>query len=170
MRVKEIDIEALAATLPEIRGYMAGFFDGEGHISIARRGWLKTTRDNSTPMRPVYSLVAGAAQNRKAPLLLFYDLFGGTLRIDTRIRAGKFGKQVIYEWTIGGKIQVPLFLRFLRPHLRVKDKQADIAVEFSRLSTDEVTEQVFEEFQAKMKLARANEAELEHIGDQGHAA
>jgi hypothetical protein len=161
MRVKTIDLDRLMDVDPAVRGYMAGFFDGEGHISIARRGNIRTSRVDPTLTRNVYALVAGAAQNTKAPLVLFNDLFGGTFRIDTRDRVGKHGKHVTYEWNINGNLQVPTFLRWLRPHLRVKRVQADIAIEFANANPNDMTEEVFLQFKERMIMARANEAETE---------
>src|SRR4051812_23835482 len=130
MRVKELDLDKLMAVPVSTRAYMAGFFDGEGHISIARRGSVRTSRTDPSKTKVVYALVAGAAQNVKAPLELFHNTFGGTFRIDTRTRADRFSKHVTYEWNIGGNLQVPIFLRWLRPYLLVKATQADIAIEF----------------------------------------
>jgi hypothetical protein len=161
MRVKTIDLDRLMDVDPAVRGYMAGFFDGEGHVSIARRGSIRTSRVDPTLTRVVYALVAGMAQNVKAPLVLFNDLFGGTLRIDTRARVGKLGKHVTYEWNINGNLQVPTFLRWLRPHLRVKATQADIAIEFARSNPNDMTEEVFLQFKERMLTARMNEAEHE---------
>lgn len=157
MRIKTIDLDRLMDVDKAVRGYMAGFFDGEGHISIARRGVVRTSRVDPTLTRVVYALVAGAAQNVKAPLVLFNDLFGGTLRIDTRDHK-KHGKHVTYEWNIGGNLQVPVFLRWLRPYLRVKASQADIAIEFAHANPNDMTEEVFLQFKERMIAARTNEA------------
>jgi hypothetical protein len=162
MRVKEIDIDKLLEYPKEKRAYMAGFFDGEGHISIARRGMIHTSRDHSTPMRHVYALVAGAAQNKQAPLLLFYELFGGTLRIDTRAHKGRHSKQVIYEWNIGGNLQVPTLLKWLRPYLLVKLEQAAIAIEFAASDPNNMSEEMFLQFQKRMTDTRSNDAETEY--------
>ena len=161
MRVKTIDLDRLMDVDPTVRGYMAGFFDGEGHITIARRGSIRTSRVDPTLTRVVYALVVGMAQNVKAPLILFNDLFGGTLRIDTRDRVGRHSKHVTYEWNINGNLQVPVFLRWLRPYLRVKAAQADIAMEFAKSNPNDMTEEVFLQFKERMFAARANEAELE---------
>ena len=162
MLVKEIDIDRLLDYPKEGRAYMAGFFDGEGHVSIAKRGLIHTSRDKSTPMRPIYGLVAGMAQNKKEPLILFHDLFGGTLRIDTRVRAQKHSKQVIYEWNIGGNIQVPRFLKWLRPYLLVKASQVDIALEFVGANPNDMSEDVLQKFKDRMISARSNDAETEY--------
>jgi len=163
MHVKEIDLDRLYEVDPTVRAYMAGFFDGEGHVTIARRGNIKTTRNDSTPRRLVYALVAGVAQNVKAPVLLFHELFGGTFRIDTRKRQHKFGVHVTYEWSINGNLQVPVFLRWLRPYLRVKLSQADIAIDFANSSPNTMTEEVFDLFKERMLQARTNEAALEYM-------
>lgn len=163
MKVNKIDFEKLMDCNKEQHAYMAGFFDGEGHISIARRGAVHTSRNKSTPMRSVWGLVAGIAQNKKAPLVLFYDIFAGTLRIDTRVRVGRFGKQVIYEWTLGGNTAVPVLLKWLRPYLLVKRGQVDIALEFVDAGPNDMTEEVFLEFQQRMRNARSNEAEAEYM-------
>ena len=133
MLIKDINIDRLLGMPVPIKSYMAGFFDGEGHVSIAKRGKMRCSRTDETKTKPVYGLVAGISQNSVEVLKLFSDWFDGTLRLDNRKRSGYTPRATtIWEWNIGGNLQVPVFLRILRPYLIVKAAEVDIALEFAR--------------------------------------
>lgn len=97
--------------------YLAGFFDGEGCISINR---------NSSQH---YGLLLAAAQINPAPLFLLYQRFGGYIvrkqRPTDRYRA-------VHQWRSSGREAADV-LRQLQPYLVVKKEEADIAIEFQEL-------------------------------------
>ena len=89
--------------------YAAGFFDGEGHVSIStasHRGILKI----------------GAGQKNREPLDLLLSLFGGTV----------YGPDPkgMYRWTNVTSDKAMRALKELLPYLRVKREQARIGIEF----------------------------------------
>lgn len=137
MLVKEFDIDKLLAVPETTKAYMAGFFDGEGSVSIASRGDMKCSRTDLTKTKRVFALVVHISQNSKPVLDLFYDLFGGTLRQDNRKRTGYSPRaHVMWEWSINGNKQVPLFLRFIKKYLIVKASEVEIALLFGNTYKD----------------------------------
>ena len=154
MLVKTIDLDRLMAMPVATRAYMAGFFDGEGHVSIAKRGMMRCSRSDSTKTKRVYGLVAGVSQNSVEVLKLFSNWFDGTLRLDNRKRGGYTPRATtIWEWNIGGNLQVPVFLMILRPYLIVKAAEVDVALEFAR-NYKELDEEQINSLVDKLQAAR----------------
>ena len=100
-----------------LAAYLAGFFDGEGSISV---------NVNRKLMR--WSLRLSCHQVNPAPLRLFVEVFGGSIRLTER--AGN--QRAIYEWVAAG-IMGAEALRQMRPYLRVKGEEADVALRFHGL-------------------------------------
>jgi hypothetical protein len=90
--------------------WAAGFFDGEGCVSIVRR----PKRD-----KVYHWLDISAYQNHRAPLEELQCLFGGSVRPE----AGG------WKWRACGPTAGDA-LREMLPYLRVKHTQAEIAVPF----------------------------------------
>lgn len=98
----------------DIDAYFAGFFDGEGHISISndpRRQWS-------------YYVCISASQNDKRPLEMLVKVFGG--KIHAKKRTARYKNQC-YEWKCGGKDAFWALWRML-PWLIVKKEKARAAV------------------------------------------
>jgi hypothetical protein len=97
--------------------YFAGFFDGEGCISIARqkKSWGKKEQPYFHRLR------INIAQKDPAVLKQLHDIVGGTLHCN----------RGIWKWYADDAFAVE-FLTKLRPYLRVKASQADIAIEFTK--------------------------------------
>jgi hypothetical protein len=93
--------------------WAAGFFDGEGCISVSRTGRVQIL----------------ASQTTAAPLIALQTGFGGTVslhdRPDPRHKAQ-------WKWQ-GGSAVARNFLPAIRPYLRVKAAQADLAMELLTL-------------------------------------
>ncbi len=87
--------------------YAAGFFDGEGWVSIASQRY-----------QPV--LMVGAGQKVDAPLRLLSDLWGGAIC---------WGKDGMYRWRISGD-RAAGALREMLEYLTVKQKQAEVGLRF----------------------------------------
>lgn len=105
--------------------YTAGFFDGEGTIMVRDR-IQKGCRN------PHHALVAKLCNTDRPILDWLQAEFGGTVSIhahgtDLRHRLDA------WSWTLGGRLQVVTFLRAIEPHLRVKRKQAQLAIQLSDL-------------------------------------
>lgn len=97
--------------------YLAGFIDGEGSISIGI--------NNGNNGRKRYYLRMSAHQVDRRPLQMLLDSFGGSIRMTERIG----NQRAIYEWVVVSEV-ARLAIEKLRPHLVVKDKQADVGLLF----------------------------------------
>jgi hypothetical protein len=98
--------------------WAAGFFDGEGHIAIHR------TRDTSS-----FSLNLSMAQVDPSPILDFQEILGiGTIGPHRTKQPNHKDAVVWQSW--GAKAGEVLVL--LRPYLRHKATQADVAIAFQK--------------------------------------
>lgn len=89
--------------------WAAGFFDGEGSISVpVMRG-------------RVHFIRLSISQNRLEPLRQLQSWFGGFIN--------PHSSDGIWTWTLSSKGS-RLFLSAVRPYLRVKYAQADLALSF----------------------------------------
>lgn len=99
--------------------YAAGFFDGEGTIDIRYR----TTNGGRYDR---FELRCAASQVSTHVLDWLVSVYGGSWA--TRKNGA------ISHWTIVGQ-EAASFLTAIRPYLRVKGEQADVAIEFGRLAS-----------------------------------
>ena len=116
-----IDIDKILELTEVEKAYLAGFFDGEGHVSI-------TYNHGKHPYVHV-----GLAQNRPAVLHWVSSLFSGKVHRD---------KNGTHKWQIGGRDGVKCFLRIVRPYLRIKAQEADEAMLMLNSPVPYTTEQV----------------------------
>lgn len=100
--------------------YLAGFFDGEGCISIA------VYKENYLGIR------IEIGQNTRQELDLFSKYFGGkvTAKPDKRYKTKS------YRWAPGKIEQIKKVLTDLLPYLRQKKRRAELALEFLAAETD----------------------------------
>lgn len=96
--------------------YLAGFFDGEGTISISHY-----KRDGGG-----YQLQIAVSQNERAPLEIFQTRFGG------KIYSQKWEKvkRAFYSWQLTNREEKRVFLEAVSPFLIVKKREAEIALAF----------------------------------------
>lgn len=99
-------------------GWVAGFFDGEGSVVIKR----------PSKSQPRYGMGVRISQTDIRPLLAIQRWFGGHIR-QHRPARGRHDACFIID--MAGKT-AGKFLVSVRPHLRVKDVQADIAIAFNQ--------------------------------------
>jgi hypothetical protein len=100
--------------------YLAGFFDGEGHIAIG-------LNKNPGGKRRWYLRFA-VHQVDPRPLRLFRERYGGSIQFTARV-----GQQrPIYEW-VATSIKAYAALKELRPLLIVKADEARLAMEFQEI-------------------------------------
>ncbi len=100
--------------------YMAGLFDGEGCIHIAR---IHTKKRNLT-----YQLVCKVSMDNLPILEMFERCFGGSIYCDKKSELhNKYG--LLHSWTIWGNNSIS-FLKQLMPYLRIKKAQTNLAIEF----------------------------------------
>jgi hypothetical protein len=99
------------------KAYIAGFFDGEGCISISKY----QGKNNRTP---VYFLQVVIVQKGIDTLLELQQSTGiGSLHDRAKYSAGT------YEWRIPGRAAAD-FLAVILPYLRNKKEEAEIAIEY----------------------------------------
>ncbi len=109
--------------------YAAGFFDGEGCISIAlQRG--ATSRGKHYPNVRRYFLSVSLSQNDPTPIHWLVERFGGKCQFKRGKISYSDEQYERYDWHIRTN-EALIFLRMVRPFLLVKAEQADIAFEFA---------------------------------------
>lgn len=86
--------------------YWAGFFDGEGHISIAK---------------DLVHMQVGVTQKEPQALYLMRNRFGGKVE--------KYAYQTCFKWRLTKAEEMERFLVALAPYLIVKAVEAQIALE-----------------------------------------
>jgi hypothetical protein len=94
--------------------YLAGLFDGEGFISLARNGRGLT-------------LFMGVEMTDREGVAAFARFFDG--KVTTLTRRTDTSKRRVYRWVVTGQ-NVAGPLRRLLPHLRVKQDQARVALAY----------------------------------------
>ena len=112
--------------------YIAGFFDGEGSITLYKNG-----------NRPACKLTV--CQKRGDVIHWLHSVFSGSATV--RYRKTPAGDDThLHEWNVNG-FDGPLFiLKLLRPYLRVKALEADIAVSV----LENISTLTIEEFETKI--------------------
>jgi hypothetical protein len=105
------------------KAYIAGFFDGEGCISLGYK------KDTSYRRHHTYQLVVTVANTNKEILNFLHQRFGGHFRKGRP--PSKNGKEV-YVWALLCRKALK-FLEEIYPYLRLKKKQAELAFEYYKL-------------------------------------
>lgn len=100
--------------------YLAGFFDGEGHIAIG-------LNKNPSGKRRWYLRFA-AHQVDPRPLQLLKERYGGSIQYTAR----RGQQRPIYEW-VATSIKAYKALKELQPFLIVKADEARLAIAFQEL-------------------------------------
>lgn len=124
--------------------YIAGLFDGEGCIVIARKGktshklYISCTNTYGPVLYWLQSCVGGVVQKREQ-------------------RPGKWRKT--YIWSMCNH-QAAIFLEAILPHLRIKKHQAELAIEFDKLPKFLGHRHVPEEEQARREALRVEISRL----------
>lgn len=94
--------------------YLAGYFDGEGSITLSRGS------------NGHYTLVCGVSGVKPNALKLFHERFGGSLYYQKRTNA-KW--RDIFMWRISGE-KAELFLEEIKPYLILKKDEAELGLTF----------------------------------------
>lgn len=92
--------------------WAAGFLDGEGSLSLRV--------SNRRPGQRRYRPLVEATQLDRAPLELFCELFGGSIRSTGNA----------WRWTLANTGTIRAALTEMRPFLTVKAAEADVLLEF----------------------------------------
>ena len=103
----------------ELLYYLAGIFDGEGNIQIARREHRgsRSTR---------YTLTCAVAMTDGRVPTMFYERFGGNL---TTLRSDVENRRPLRNWRVEGKAAIR-FLEIMRMLLVTKANEAWVGLEF----------------------------------------
>jgi hypothetical protein len=101
------------------KAYAAGFFDGEGHITIAAKTVVGARG-------LCYTMRVGATQNDIAPLFWLRDRWGGSIN---PVRRRTTSGNTTYVWMCFTHGAVA-FLRDVLPYLQVKKERALVALRF----------------------------------------
>ena len=104
--------------------YAAGFFDGEGCVSVSQQTRQAGIRNfGYWQVRPIIS-------NTDFPLLKWmHTSFGGTVHFH---RNTKIGWRVQYQWFTTGSAHSIWFLSGMLPYLKIKKTEAELAIQFFR--------------------------------------
>ena len=90
--------------------YLAGFFDGEGSIFLAKN------KPRGSSVNYIYHLVVSAGNKNYEVLKKLKDLFGGSI----------YKCSDVYKWGTTTR-QAQLAAKTLKPYLIIKRKQAELA-------------------------------------------
>lgn len=93
--------------------YLAGFFDGEGCISVRRQ----PSRWGAFPY--YFGVLVTAYNTRRAPLQRFQQTFGGSIYSAVKVA----GRKRVYTWYVAGHRAVEV-ARQLLPYLMIKQDRA----------------------------------------------
>lgn len=108
----------------ELLAYFAGFFDGEGTI-VLNRGF-------SHHGRPKYTLSVKVANTDPEIIYEMKTIWGGSVHL--KIKERTHHKQA-YFWNVGCT-NARKFLRDVMPYLKLKKKQAIIALRFGSVQSE----------------------------------
>ena len=105
--------------------YIAGFFDGEGCISITKRAQRKENRS------PEYKPVVVVSNINREVLIFFKELFGGYVYLDRRPKSVKIrpNQRPLYRWVIMNTGAYN-FCKKMKDKLFLKRKNAEVLIEF----------------------------------------
>lgn len=134
--------------------YIAGFFDGEGYCSIMKRS-------PGGHSRSPYWIIASMANTHKGVLDEIQKVFGGKVIFHT---GGTGRNHPHYRLTFYTQ-QAINFIRTIRPYLIIKQREADMIIEFAdhllkpkhygfKLTDEELS--IRHEFYLKMKNYHGN--------------
>lgn len=106
--------------------WAAGFFDGEGCVTVTRCVNKPTHKSRRGKKEHVsYQLVLRVGQRVRAPLETLQEVFGGTITPHMKCA------ELYWKWSSYGA-DAPKVLAELLPLLRVKREAALLAIEFSK--------------------------------------
>jgi len=112
-------------TRDELIPWAAGFFDGEGSISLSKHRINKGRYIS-------FLLHMKASQNSLEPLLTLKSLFGGSIYRKRRNPEKNWADS--WEWVLTGKA-VSRVCSELLPYLQVKNGQASLAIQYTEIAS-----------------------------------
>jgi hypothetical protein len=113
--------------------YIAGFFDGEGCVSLC---YCKRRKRKSMEGYVMgFKLIAGISNTDPIVLLILQAMYGGDLNVSNRKNANPNHKRA-YVWKVTGRDTMKAFLSSIEPFVLVKRAQVLLALRY--LETMEV--------------------------------
>jgi len=100
--------------------YVAGLFDGEGWITV--NVWAVPGREYIR-----YQLFVGVGMSHYPLMKAMQDQFGGLLHRNDSAAKRNPNHKICYQWRLSSRPAVG-FLEAVRPHLKVKGEEADLAI------------------------------------------
>ena len=107
--------------------YLAGLFDGEGCLCIS-------THNRSKGKQKCWELRAQICMCDYDVLAWIHRNVGGTLRL-VRLSKKNIKWRDAWQWSLKGS-QVYYFCQKLLPYMKIKNRQAKVAMEFSKRLAD----------------------------------
>lgn len=106
--------------------YIAGFFDGEGSVTIH-----ENCRPSPRGHAPNHTLQVSIGNTDPRVIKWIHETYGGTYAVRARTVSNH---RVCGQWIARANIALK-FLEDIRPHLRMKGDRADIGICFQRSKT-----------------------------------
>lgn len=107
----------------ETLAYIAGFFDGEGSITIH-----ENCKPSPRGLSPNHTMQVSIGNTDPTILAMLHDEFGGSFVPRKLVSTNH---RLVYQWIIRARKALP-FLVAIRPYLVMKAKQADVAIAFQQ--------------------------------------
>jgi len=109
------------------KSYLAGFLDADGSISIIKIIGKKTL-ERLQLRSPFYLLMVTISNNYEPFIIDLVSIYGGSKKTT---KAKKANWNTSYCWTITSRAALN-FLNDIFPYLRIKKRQAEIAIDFQK--------------------------------------
>lgn len=127
-----------ALTIEEVN-YIAGFFDGEGNINIYKID-TENNRKVHQLRNPKYELSVAFYNTDKEIMEWLHSVFGGYLQTRNRDNSPKRDKEWKENYCVRMTSNQALeFIRLVYPYLRIKKKQADVAIAFQEVKLKKIS-------------------------------
>jgi|TARA_X000001382_G_scaffold114892_1_gene93419 hypothetical protein len=131
--------------------YIAGLFDGEGHIQYKQ--YMRQRRNNEKPY-PTWSVRMEVSMTHKSVLLLIHNLLGVGTVTKRKNGKGSLGKKQQWRWRCQSRDAYYVCL-LLQPYAHVKLEQINkIIKHYSELGTEKIKAKVINIANYKIKQQR----------------
>lgn len=110
--------------------YLAGVMDSDGHIGV-HVNWYKVKNNLEGVKQPTYQPRCSVKQIDPGAVELFHETFAGHRYLDDKNQKGS--ARPIHIWQVHSA-SCRRVLEALRPYLRIKGRQADLALELCDLN------------------------------------
>lgn len=137
--------------------YIAGFFDGEGHITV-QKGFNKVMPNGKTYNRTPALRIA-ITQVQKGILEWIQEKFGGKVYTWKR-ESSPLSKHPQSMWCLIRKEEMKDFLKAMKPYLKMKRQQMELGLAFLAVegkspgARERITEKIFEANKTQYNYAK----------------